>query len=447
MKLETFSRRRVLRGLAAGSAITVGLPFLDCFLDANGTALASTGSRLPVLFGTWYWGLSLPPGHWEPKRVGADYEFPPLLHMLAPFKHKLTVFSGMRVDADGKPTEPHDSGAGCIFTGVMSANTAAPAKSLDQSIADVIGSGTRFRSIQVACNGDRNVSMSSRGTNAVNYSEVSPLALYQRIFVSGFTDPSASTFTPDPETVVRKSALSAVSEQRRSLLRLAGAEDRHRLDQYFTSLRDLENKLAVELEEPAAMPGCSVPKQPRQVPDDSVLITDVATRHDLFADLLTHALACNQTRVFNLAISHGNSNVRREGDPTHHHLYSHEEPVDEELGYQPTTTWFCLEYMNLLRNMLAKLDGFKEGDGSLLDRVLMFIPTDHGDARIHSLQNVPMLLAGGAGGRVKTGLHLSLKGQALTRVGLTVQQIMGVPVGRWGEGANEASAPVAEIMA
>ncbi len=103
MKLETFSRRRVLRGLAAGSAISVGLPFLDCFLNENGTALASTGSRLPVRFGTWYWGLGLPPGHWEPKQTAdAGYEFPPLLSMLTPFKHKLTVLSGMRVEADGK---------------------------------------------------------------------------------------------------------------------------------------------------------------------------------------------------------------------------------------------------------------------------------------------------------------------------------------------------------
>jgi hypothetical protein len=447
MKLETFSRRRVLRSLAAGSAISVGLPFLDCFLNENGTALASTGSRLPVRFGTWYWGLGLPPGHWEPKQTDAGYEFPPLLAMLSPFKHKLTVLSGMRVDADGKSTEPHDSGANCVFTGVMSAHTAAPGKSLDQSIADVIGSGTRFRSIQVACNGNPKVSMSSSDANAVNPSEVSPLALYTRIFGQGFTDPSEATFTPDPEVMVRESALSVVGEQRRSLLRLVGVEDRRRLDQYFTSLRDLENKLSIELKEPAPMPACSIPEQPEQVTERSVMIEDVRKRHDLFADLLAHALACGQTRVFNLAISHGNANVRREGNPTHHHAHSHEEPIDETLGYQPMTTWFCLEYMKLLQNMLATLDNFQEGGGSLLDRVLMFIPTDHGDARLHSLQDIPVFLAGGAGGRVKTGLHLSLKGQSITRVGLTVQQIMGVPIGRWGTGANEVSAPIVEIVA
>lgn len=448
MKLATLSRRRMLRGLAAGGAVGVGLPLLDCFLNDNGTALASTGARLPVRFGTWYFGLGLPPGHWEP-RPSADggYEFPELLSMLTPYRRKLTVFSGMRVDADGKSTEPHDSGANCIFTGVMSQHTAPPGKSLDQSIAEVLGGGTRFRSIQVTCNGNPEVTLSSSGPNAPNPSEVSPLALYTRIFGDGFTQPGKGTFTPDPEVMVRESALSAVGEQRRAMLQLVGAEDRRRLDQYFTSLRDLENKLAIELSEPEPMPSCSVPEPPEEVADRSVMIEDVKRRHDLFAELLAHAIACGQTRVFNLALSHGNANIRRQGNPTHHHAHSHEEPVDEQLGYQPMTTWFSLEYMKLLSNMLATLDNFPEGDGSLLDNVLLYIPTDHGDARLHSLQDIPLFLAGGAGGRVRTGQYLPLRGQTITRVGLTVQQIMGVPVGSWGTGANEVSAPIGEIIA
>jgi hypothetical protein len=448
MKLQTYSRRRLLRGLAAGGAIGVGLPFLDCFLNENGNALASTGSRLPVRFGTWYYGLGLPPGYWEPKQTTDEsYEFPPLLSMLTPHKQKLTVFSGMRVDADGKSTEPHDSGANCIFTGVMSQHTAAPGKSLDQSIAEVIGGGTRFRSIQAVCNGNPKVSLSSSDVNAVNPSEVSPLALYTRIFGPGFTEPGADTFSPDPEIMVRESALSAVGEQRRDLLRLVGAEDRRRLDQYFTSLRDLENKLLIELSEPAPMPACSKPERPGETAEKSVILDDVRQRHDLFAELLAHALACGQTRVFNLALSHGNANIMKKGNPTHHHALSHEEPVDEKIGYQPLTTWFSLEYMKLLDKMLATLDNYQEGDGSLLDNVLMYIPTDHGNARLHSLQDIPIFLAGGAGGRVKTGQFLPLRGQPITRVGLTVQQLMGVPIGSWGTGANEVSAPIDEIVA
>ncbi len=448
MKLESLSRRRMLRGLAAGSAIGVGLPLLDCFLNDNGTAMASTGARIPVRFGTWYYGLGLPPGKWEPTPTAdGGYVFPDLLSMLSPYRDQLTVLSGMRVDADGKSTEPHDSGANCIFTGIMSQHTAAPGRSLDQSIAEVIGGDTRFRSIQVVCNGNPEHSMSSSGPNATNPAETSPLALYGRIFGEGFTRPGTDTFTPDPELMVRESALSAVGEQRRQLLQLVGAEDRRRLDQYFTSLRDLENKLAIELSEPAPMPSCSAPEPPGETPERSVMIDDVIKRHDLFAELLAHALACGQTRVFNLALSHGNANIRKAGNPTHHHAHSHEERVDEQLGYQPMTTWFSIEYMKLLANMLATLQNFREGDGSLLDNLLMYIPTDHGNARLHSLQDIPMFLAGRAGGKVKTGQFLSQRGRTITRIGLTVQQVMGVPIGSWGVGANEVSTPIDEIVA
>jgi hypothetical protein len=67
------TRRRVLKGMMAGGAVTVGLPFLDAFLNTNGTALAATGAALPVAFGTWFWGCGLTPGRWEPKVVGSGY--------------------------------------------------------------------------------------------------------------------------------------------------------------------------------------------------------------------------------------------------------------------------------------------------------------------------------------------------------------------------------------
>ena len=73
--VSKLSRRRVLRGMMGGGAITVGLPFLDCFLDSNGAAQAATGAPLPVCFGTWFHGCGLNPGRWEPKTVGPNYEF------------------------------------------------------------------------------------------------------------------------------------------------------------------------------------------------------------------------------------------------------------------------------------------------------------------------------------------------------------------------------------
>src|ERR1700744_1068047 len=94
-----FNRRRVLKGMMGGAAVTVGLPFLDCFLDASGTALAD-GAPLPVCFGTWFFGLGLNPGFWEPKTIGANYDLPPELQPLAPLKHKINIYSGMKAFLD-----------------------------------------------------------------------------------------------------------------------------------------------------------------------------------------------------------------------------------------------------------------------------------------------------------------------------------------------------------
>src|SRR5271156_3332891 len=89
-------RRNVLRGMMAGAAVNVGLPILDCFLNSNGTAFAS-GTPLPVCFGTWFQGLGYNPGFWEPKTVGANYEMAPQLQALTPLKHKINIFSGLKV--------------------------------------------------------------------------------------------------------------------------------------------------------------------------------------------------------------------------------------------------------------------------------------------------------------------------------------------------------------
>src|SRR3954463_7754742 len=105
------SRRRVLEGMLGGAAVTVGLPFLDCFLNESGTALAATGRELPVCFGTWFNGLGLNPGFWEPKKTGAGYDVSPQLEPLRRFTDKINVFSSMRVHLDGHTPRVHETGA------------------------------------------------------------------------------------------------------------------------------------------------------------------------------------------------------------------------------------------------------------------------------------------------------------------------------------------------
>ncbi len=436
------TRRTVLRGAMGGVAVSVGLPFLDCFLNGNGTALAATGQPLPLAFGTWFQHLGLTPGRWIPKKVGANYENNVELKMFDPFKDRINIISGMQYFLDGRPVETHTTGAQIATMGAIPLGNDSPA-SIDSLIADVIGTRTRFRSIEVALNGGRS-SYSKRRGAAANPSEPSPATLYTRIFGAEFKDPNAAEFTPDPELMAEKSVLSFVSEQRKTLMNSVGVSDRERLDEYFTSLRQIEQKLAVELQRPAPLEACSVPGSIGSE-DVGDLVDQAKKSSELFGGLLAHALACGQTRVFNVMM--GGQGLRKEGSINSWHSFTHFEPVDTKLGYQPETTWFIDWANTVFVDFLKSLDGVKEGSGTLLDRLLILWQTDHGFARTHTMDNVPILTVGRAGGRLKTGIHYSGIGDPTTRVGLTVQQVMGVPTDRWGALSNTTSKPITELLA
>src|SRR5262245_30173266 len=104
------NRRQMLRGMMGGAAVTVGLPFLDAFLNTNGTALASTGQPLPVVFGTWFWGCGLNPGRWEPTSTGKIQKMGPESVALDKYKHLVNAYSGFKIFTDGKPQFPHHTG-------------------------------------------------------------------------------------------------------------------------------------------------------------------------------------------------------------------------------------------------------------------------------------------------------------------------------------------------
>ena len=445
MATRTMHRRAALRGMLGGAAVSVGLPFLDCFLNTSGTALAD-GAALPTCFGKWYWGLGLNPGFWEPKTVGAKYEFGPQLKALTPFRDKINVFSGMKTYLDGKPVQPHQSGWKTITTGGIPRNGEI-LPSVDSLIADTIGTRTRFRSLEVSCEGNPAASHSNRAGAAVNPAEVSPLALYMRVFGPEFKDPNAADFAPDPSVILRRSALSMVSDERQAFLKEVGTTDRARLDQYFTSLRELEKQLELQLQKPEPLKACSLPGKPQETVGD-VVLDNILLNNRLYAEILAHALACGQTRVVNTIWSGpGQSNIRRANSPMTMHIYTHEEAIDEKLGYQPNVSWFHEQIMGGFLDVLKAFDGIREGDRTLLDRMILLAYTDHGYAKIHSLENIPMMTAGSGGGRIKTGIHVQAKSDTVSRVGLTIQQALGVPASSWGIDSNQTSKTISEIMA
>lgn len=430
-------RRRVLRGIVGGGAVAVGLPLLNCFLNTNGTALAN-GEALPPVFGHFHYGMGLSPGQWEPKVVGPNYVADREIGPLAPFRAKTNVYSGLKVFLDGKPNAVHSSGPQTAIYGGLDITDA----SLDQLISSQIGTRTRFRSIEVNCSNKRN-SYSRAAGGTTSTAETSPLALYGRIFGNEFKDPNAAEFTPDPTMIARKSALSGVSEQRQALMAGLGAEDVRRLDEYFTSLRQLEQQIALSLEKPTPMPNCAVPQKVEAVAQSTV-IEDVQNCTRLFSGLLAHALACGQTQVFNMMGSQGDT--RHAGSGETHHALTHEE-ARGTLGYQPQVSWFNTKSIDNLAILAGALDSIKEGDRTLLDRALIYATTDVGMASIHALDNIAVITVGGANGKMKTGIHVAAVGETITRVGLSIQHAMGLRVAQWGTQSNQATKEFSEVLA
>jgi hypothetical protein len=447
-----FNRRSFLRGMLQGTAVCVSIPILDRFLDGNGIVYAD-GAKLPVRFGTYFWGLGLtdtPTGgtRWVPGKTGYGYEIMPELESLKLVKDKVSVFSGFRAIGDGRPNLVHWSGHASILSGIapgVSGRFDGP--SLDSTIADAIGTSTRFKVLDIDASVSRQpVSYSTRTGVTFAMPETTPLSLYTRLFGAGFQDPNSDNWKPDPSIMLRQSVLSAIKDQRQALMAGVGKSDQVKLDQYFTSVREMENQLATQLQKPEKCEACVVPTAPKE-PSRSASVDSVRANTKAMAKLLALGLACNQTRVFNFVHTAGLSETYVAGESKIYHQITHDEPTDAKLGYQPETSMLAGMVMQAFGDFLVELDGVKEGAGTLLDNSLIMAFSDTGYAKIHSIENIPMFLAGKAGGRHKAGQHVHAVGESVTRVSLTAQHLAGAPVGEFGAGSMKTARPITEVIA
>jgi hypothetical protein len=447
-------RRAVLRGLFNGAAVSLALPFLDCYLNENGTALAASGAPLPVRFGTWYWGMGHTPGHAiaEKTQTGAGIGFLEETKALKPFEKQLNFFGGFGMPLDGRSNYTHFTGWVGTRTGVVPQREGdIPAPTLDLIVADEIGNSTRFKTIDASSVGIPRENYSARNSESRAQAECSPVGLYARLFGPGFVDPNAADFAPDPKIMLEKSVLSAYTENSKAYIKTLGAADRARMDEYFTSLRQLENQMAHNLQKPEPNAACKVPQSPAEPPPDRLAgvreMPNVIETHAIMAKLLAMAVACDQTRVFNMVFTDNFANVRKKGETYTHHLLTHSELIDPNLGYQPLAFWFNQRCSEALATYLETLQGIREGDGTLYDNCLIFASSETAYAKLHTIDGIPIYLAGKAGGRMKTGLHVVGGGDPITRVGLTAMKIMGVQQRTWGAKSLQTSKPVADVIA
>jgi len=405
-----------------------------------------------VRFGMWTWGMGHSPNPFVAKsQTTKGIEFNEETSGLIRHKDNLNLFTGFNMPLDGSSNYTHWTGWVANRTGTAPLAAAdIPAPTIDLLVADAVGTGTRFKTVDVSSIGSPKDNYSARNTNSRSAAEVSPVAFYARMFGPDFVDPNKADFKPDPRVMTRKSVLSAFLEDSKDYFKTIGSADKERLDEYFTSIRQVEKQLALQLEKPAANEACRVPQAPKGSATDQTSVRElsiVIETHEVMSKLLAMALACNQTKVFNMVFTDHFGNVRRNGETYTHHLLTHEEAMDSKLGYQPLVFEFGTACMTGFGRFLDIMSSVKEGSGTLLDNCLVFATTETNWARVHTVDSIPNYLAGKAGGRMKTGLQVVGGGDPVTRVGFTIQKLMGMQVDKWGTKSLQTSKPITEIMA
>jgi hypothetical protein len=439
MKLQ---RRTLLRGMFQGSVAVMGVPFLDCFLDSNGQALAATGQRIPTRFSTFFFGLGLTTSLWVPKKAGLDYDTTVQLKPLEPFKKKMNVFSGMRVMVDDNPNFQHWSGNAAIVTGIAPTKASQfDSKTIDQTIADVIGRGTH-KTVEPPLQRSQALLFRSgrRYASCRTLSHVSIPACSDQD-----SGPFQRDWKPDPQVMLQQSVLSAVTDERKDFMKDLGRATAP-AGPIFHLVREAEMQMAAELKRPDVIAKVAIPGNPGDMPVNYAL-PNVRTVTPLMARLGALAMATDQTRVFNLAISEPGSNIFVPGDPLGYHITTHMEAIDLTLGYQPKVAEYNIYSMEILASVLKEMDAIQEGDGTLLDHSMVMAYSDQSFAKIHAVDGIPIMLAGNASGRMKTGYHIAGGGNPVSRVGLTVQKAMGISIDGWGKGSMETKAIYTELLA
>ncbi len=412
----SLSRRTFLRGAGvAGAAIRVGLPGLEAMFHGNGTAYAAPGTargaargganrlageKIESRFVFWFNGNGISEKYWIPSETGRDYRLTPCLKPLAALRDDIHIITGLdspaaRLPGPGNSHYPSMSAllSGRIFTG-----RGAGGPSVDQVIAGKIGSQSRFRSLQIGVSQEsfgesiqRNMSWADRDRPLPP--EHIPHRLFDRVFGS-----------KPPHWIQRqKSILDAVGGDARSLQAKLGRNDRARLDEYLSSVRDLERSIA-------SLP----PEYERAVerPSEGGDLRDWPRIAKLQSDLLVHALASGQTRVasYMLTKCQGLSRFPWLGyTAQRHHEYTHGQ-VETPRGMR-TLRDICRWHVEEFAYLVAKMKATPEGAGTLLDHTVLLFVHEHAEANAHKNNGLAMIVAGHAGG-IKTGMHTRTTGTA-----------------------------------
>jgi hypothetical protein len=362
--------------------------------------------------------LGVYPAYFFPEKAGRDYELSPYLEVLKDFRDDFTVISGLS-HPDVGPS--HDSNQSFL--------TAAPhperragfknSISVDQFAVEHLFGQTRFASLTLSCEG---LGLSWTKSGAPVPTDDWPSGVFAKLFLEGRPD---EVQAQQRRLADGQSVLDAVREQAKKLGRDLGTGDRDKLDEYFTSVRELEQRLA----QAEAWSKKPKPKVDAKPPVDIRVSTDLVGKTRLWFDLIHLAFQTDSTRLITLQLL-GTSGVPPiPGVSQGHHDLSHHGQDPTKIAQLKTLE---LEKMKTLRDFLKQLRDTKEEGDSLLDRTMVFFSSNLADASKHSVKNMPVLLAGGG---FKHGQHLAFDKEnnlPLCNLFVSMLQRMGIEADKFG---------------
>ncbi len=412
------SRRQFLRG----TGVLLSLPMLDAmtpaFSDGVKAGVGETPGGKPRRFLGICNNLGLLPEPFFPTGSGRDYAASPYLELLREHRNDYTVFSGVwHPEVDGG--HPADN---CFLTAAPHPGSAGFRNtiSLDQYIAERIGHLTRFPSLTLGVNVQQGVrSLSWTGSGVLIPCEEKASEVFARLFLQGT---AAETAAQVRKLETGQSILDAIAGQLKSLEGAVGTRDRDRLDQYFTSVRDLENRLKMSREwEDRPKPAVNVP-----VPLDPESPKAYMDKVKLMYDMARLAFETDSTRSISLLLDGVNSPAIEFGEVKttdgYHNLSHHGKSKEKLNQLRAIDEW----HMKLLADLFNQLKAVREDGEPLLDRTMILYGSNLGNANTHVTTNLPVLFAGGG---FRHGQHLAFNTQhnyplpnlfasALVRMGL-----------------------------
>ena len=431
--MTRISRRTVLKGLGAA----VALPWLEAMAPLR--ALAGTTTKAPTRMAFLYVPNGIVMADWTPKADGPLAELPAILAPLEPVKDKLMVLTGLTADKarpNGDGPGDHARALAAYLTGCQPRKTDGAdirvGISVDQLAASRVGDQTRLPSLEIGCEGGRNAGSCDSGyscaySNTISWrsattpvpKEINPKLVFERLFS---TTPPAERLARDRK---RKSILDFVRDDAAGLRGKVAANDQRKLDEYFSSVRDIE----LRIERAVRMPEVKVPDGPRP----ASIPASYEEHLKLMADLLVLAFQTDTTRVATYVLANEGSNRAYPflEVPEGHHDLSHHGNDPKKLAKIRAINTFHLKQFAYL---LTKLRSVREGDGTLLDHCMIAYGSGNSDGNRHNHDDLPILLAGGAGGTLKTGRHVRFARETpLNNLWLSMLDRMNVKVASLGD--------------